>query len=717
MAGCLLGAQAQISEGGLPTTFMKHESVKSALFVERYEIKEVQKPDVAAAQIEDASVNSKETYRVGLNTFVDFNMSNSGTWLSLENGDKIWRLGIKSEGAKAIALYFASPVSIPEGGKLHAYNERHSQYIGAYTSNTPGFQSMEVVQGEVVTLEYYMPAGSSELPTIEISEIAHIYRGFEGRLGVFEDGDIHDLNRADACEVDVACSEINGWEDQRDAVVHYSFVSGGTFVCTGGVMNNTDEDCKPYILSANHCGEPTSSANITQHTWYFNYQRPNCSPGNTTPYNGALSQTMSGGTFRASSSLGGQPASNGSQVDGSDFVLVEMNTAIPASYNPHYAGWNTSASASGSGVGIHHPAGHEKKISTYTSALQNSTYNGGWAGAHWYVIWSATTNGHGVTEGGSSGSPIFNANGQVVGHLSGGSSFCTATGSPDLYGKIRFAWDMEGANANQQLKAWLDPGNTGASSMNGSDNPCAGGGGGSGPCAATSTDCDEYISNVTLGSINNNSNCTNYSDYSSSQSTSMAVGASATMSISTLNGGGNAGYTDDQVAVWVDWNNDDDFTDAGEQVFIETYSASTTFPLSFNLTVPGSAAIGDHVMRVRMVYEPDDGAITPCGTSQWGEVEDYKLTVTSAAPSGFENSELSELSVYPNPTSGEVVVSMSNYNLYETVEITDLTGRVISSEVSNSAILLFDLSDQPAGVYLVNFKGESDIATRKIVKF
>ena len=206
MVSCMLSVKAQISEGGLPTTFMKHESVQSMLFGEPYEIEEIQKPDVTTAQIEDAQENSKETFRVGLNTFVDFSILNSGTWLSLENGDKIWRLGIKSEGAKAIALYFASPVRIPEGGKLHAYNERRSQYIGAYTANTPGFQSLEVVQGEMVTLEYYMPAGSTELPIIEVSEIAHVYRGFESRIGVFVDGDIHDQNRADACEVDVACS-------------------------------------------------------------------------------------------------------------------------------------------------------------------------------------------------------------------------------------------------------------------------------------------------------------------------------------------------------------------------------------------------------------------------------------------------------------------------------------------------------------------------------
>ncbi|UTW65693.1 T9SS type A sorting domain-containing protein [bacterium SCSIO 12643] len=152
-------------------------------------------------------------------------------------------------------------------------------------------------------------------------------------------------------------------------------------------------------------------------------------------------------------------------------------------------------------------------------------------------------------------------------------------------------------------------------------------------CAATSTTipCDEYISNVTIGTINNTTTCGNYSDYTS-QSTTVSAGSSVAMTISTLNAGGNAGYNDDQVAVWVDWNNDQDFTDPGEQEYIVTYSSSVTFPLSFNITVPSNATSGSVRMRVRMVYEPDDGQITPCGSSQWGEVEDYTLVVQGGTP-------------------------------------------------------------------------------------
>lgn len=151
-------------------------------------------------------------------------------------------------------------------------------------------------------------------------------------------------------------------------------------------------------------------------------------------------------------------------------------------------------------------------------------------------------------------------------------------------------------------------------------------------CVATSTQspCDEYISNVTMGTINNTSTCGNYSDYSN-QVNAVQQGAFVPMTITTsVVGATTSGYTDDQVAVWVDWNNDLDFSDPGELVFTETYSTTTPIPLSFNVGVPSNAWIGNVRMRVRMSYLNVDGPISPCGSSQWGEVEDYVLNVSQA---------------------------------------------------------------------------------------
>ena len=571
-----------------------------------------------------------------------------------------------------------------------------------------------MIEGELITLEYYLPYGSTNLPTISISNVAYYYRGVEDRIGLFRD--VKNQNKThQSCEVDVACSEITGWESQRDAVVHYVFVVGNSgYACSASVINNTANDCTPYILTANHCGEPTSNTNITHHTWYFNYQRPTCTPNNTAQYSGAHSQTMSGGMLRASSELGNHTATS-PQVSGADFVLIELNSNIPASYNPYFAGWNRMSASPTSGVGIHHPAGDEKKISTYTSSAISATYNGGWTGAHWRVTWAATTNGHGVTEGGYSGSPLFNQDGLIVGHLSGGGSSCSAQTQPDLYGKTNKAWDQEGNNANQQLKAWLDPTNSNVTTLAGAYSPCSGGGGSSSSnCNATSSNCDEYIENVTLNTINKTSTCNNYSNFTAT-STTLNKGQSYTLNVATaIVGSANPAYTDDEIAAWIDWNNDGDFTDNGERIaYVLIASGSST---SFNFTVPNSATSGNLNMRVRISYSPDDGPISPCGTSSYGEVEDYTVVIPGA--NSISENSLDMVSIYPNPTKNNFTIDLEGMNsIVESIEVTDLRGRQIIRLTNVTSKPVIELLNEPAGIYLVKLKSNFGNYTKKVVKF
>ncbi len=716
---------AQISEGGLPTSFKK---TIQGDFVDTsidYQIVELQKPNMAVVLANDIEASEKgKPYQIAKNIPTNLSILNAGTWTTLSNGNKIWKLALKVKDAQALSLCFSTPVSIPEGGKLFVYNKKKTQYIGAFTAKTPSFQAMELIQGEVLTLEYFSPDGQTTLPTLEISEVAYYYRGVEDRIAIFRDGYIQNQTKAQACEVDVACSEITGWEEQRDAAVHYSFSSGGgTYVCSGSVVNNTAGNCKPYILTANHCGEPTSSSAISNHIWYFNYQRPTCSPGNTNPYNGARSQTVSGGILRASSQ-NGTHVGTGNQVSGSDFVLVELNSNIPSSYNPYFAGWNRATSPSSSGVGIHHPAGNEKKISTYTNGLFSATYNGGWSGAHWGVTWAATTNGHGVTEGGSSGSPLFNNNGLIVGHLSGGSSFCNATSASDLYGKFYKAWESDGNSNNSKLKPWLDPNNTGVTSLNGTYAPCTGsgnngggnnGGGSStlaGGCNATSTTCDEYIENVTLNTINKTSACDNYSDFTSI-STTLQKGQSYDLVITPFaNGQSGAAYTNDELAAWIDWNNDGDFNDGGEQVGYVIVAQG--WNSTFNFTVPNTATSGVHRLRVRISYQPQ-GNISSCGSSTSGEVEDYKVVIPGL--NSIDENNLQDVSIYPNPTKNSLTIDLSKINeTVYSVELRDITGRLIQSTTNVTSRVVFDLTKQSKGFYTVNISSQSGIYTRKIIK-
>jgi hypothetical protein len=273
----------------------------------------------------------------------------------------------------------------------------------------------------------------------------YIYRGADAFLpGV--------IKSSGNCEVNVNCSpEGDLWQDEKRGVARVQIKLGNQYyVCSGSLVNNTAQNCTPYFLMAEHCGPGVNAADLLQWVFYFNYEGLNCN--STSPI--TASNTITGAVKRASAqnNIGSR----------SDMLLLELNQAIPDAYQVYYNGWNRSDTAASQGVGIHHPAGDIKKISHYTSPLTS------FLGTHWEVHWAATTNGHGVTEGGSSGSPIFDAFGRVIGTLTGGYSSCSNLTAADWYGKMWYHWDQNGSSSAQQLKPWLDPLGTGVYSMDGS---------------------------------------------------------------------------------------------------------------------------------------------------------------------------------------------------------------------------------------------------------
>jgi hypothetical protein len=142
-------------------------------------------------------------------------------------------------------------------------------------------------------------------------------------------------------------------------------------------------------------------------------------------------------------------------------------------------------------------------------------------------------------------------------------------------------------------------------------------------CAADGF-CDEYISRVQLGFIDNSSSCgASYQDYTA---ISTDLARTAGFPITVTNG---TAYTGDQCGVWVDWDQNNCF-EASEQV---TMSAG---PASFTGTVtpPAGAVLGPTRMRVRIAYT---GAVAPCGTADYGEVEDYTINVKPLVPTANIN--------------------------------------------------------------------------------
>jgi hypothetical protein len=131
------------------------------------------------------------------------------------------------------------------------------------------------------------------------------------------------------------------------------------------------------------------------------------------------------------------------------------------------------------------------------------------------------------------------------------------------------------------------------------------------------------ITNVTLGTLNNTtSDAAPYTDYTA-QAVSLGQGVTQPVSISMFM------YDAHSTKVWVDWNNDLDFDDAGEEVFTAVSAATTRATVTGTITVPVTAALGNHRMRVGAV--PNSvGSATPCYFIGMGSFEDYTLTVTPA---------------------------------------------------------------------------------------
>lgn len=436
---CTIATFSQISEGGTPPSFQKKSLTNK---IDEVFLRPI---DIEKARAENDVEADKGILReYARNIFTDLTMENSGAWSDLADGSRIWRLSITSEGALALGVYY-NDFYIPQGGKLFLYNHDKSQVIGAFTNfnNTPtGLFATELIQGDKVTLEYYEPADVKENAIINISEIAYAYRD----VPFFNNSTSREFGDSDNCQVNINCSEGDNWQKQKKGVARISVRSpAGAGWCSGSLVNNTNGDCYPYFLTAEHCAKEVEDEHLSQWMFYFDFEAPGCdNPSSQPSYT-----TTSGCKFVAKGPIEG----------GSDFFFVSLFNYVPE-IEPYYNGWDRST-ASKSGVGIHHPSGDIKKISTYT--LTPSTYSPVISGSYmaknssWKLQWSETENGHGVTEGGSSGSPLFNSNGRIIGTLSGGRSFCSSPYAYDMYGKFSYHWFANGNLHSDQLQPWLDP--------------------------------------------------------------------------------------------------------------------------------------------------------------------------------------------------------------------------------------------------------------------
>ena len=412
-------------------------TAKSMRYVESKSLKTVDRQALLAA---DAQQPKGTPLRVAISESVSINPAQHGSWETLANGGKLWRYRFESPQATDLRFSF-SKFQLPAGATLHLVSENYDFYEGPFTrehQKANGQLHTPMIPGSKGVVEVFLPKGARDY---EITLDA-VYLGYRDLLG--KEGQAN-LSKADTCNNDVICPEGDPWRDEIRSVSRYLFTIGAsTFTCTGSMVMDAERSFEPYFLTAHHCISTQTEAQSA--VFYWNFESPTCGALS----GGSENQNQSGSTLRAT------------RKD-VDMTLLELDSAPDEAFNVYFAGWDNSGTVPQASVGIHHPQGDEKAISfnndaliTTDSCIEISSQT------HWEVDdWE-----DGTTEGGSSGSGLWDPNTHnIVGFLSGGAASCNNIDF-DCYGKVSVAWNgAAGAN----LKQWLDPNNTGITSMDGSD--------------------------------------------------------------------------------------------------------------------------------------------------------------------------------------------------------------------------------------------------------
>ncbi len=393
-------------------------------------------------------------WRYGITRPIQLNIHDHGTWTELPNGDKIWQVAIQSSWALNLSLNF-NEFYLPKGSRLQLYNDSRTDISRTYThseNTTNQLLGSWFVEGDIIWVEYFQPASAQGQLRLEIGSVIHGYR--MGQVTMFADG-MRGLNDSGDCNYDVNCNLGEDFDDKKDllkkAVALLNLGNG--YLCSAVLMNNTQNDKTPYLLTANHCLE---NSNPAFWSLRFNWMSPNpvCGTGDDST-DIETNFTVSGATVKANNAL-------------SDFALVELTNPIPSSWDIAFAGWDNSDTNPLFAVGIHHPNGDIMKICRDDSGAVKENAEGVEV---WLIEGISAGNGNGwemgTTESGSSGSPLFDHNGRIIGQLYAGQSFCDGTqnnGDYDIYGRFGVSWNS-GNSPQTRLMDWLDPAQTGQTTM------------------------------------------------------------------------------------------------------------------------------------------------------------------------------------------------------------------------------------------------------------
>ncbi|WP_026726011.1 reprolysin-like metallopeptidase [Flavobacterium sasangense] len=215
---------------------------------------------------------------------------------------------------------------------------------------------------------------------------------------------------------------------------------------------------------------------------------------------------------------------------------------------------------------------------------------------------------------------------------------------------------------------------------------------------------DERIGRVQFGTINNASTGTAGYENFTAISTNAVRGTAYTI---TITPSWTSTVYSEGYAVFIDYNNDGDFIDAGETVF--TKAASKTTPASGSFTIPATTTVGAKRMRVSMKY---NGVPTSCEAFSYGQVEDYTINVTSTARETEAATQLT-FSLYPNPVKGDVL-NISDFEGEASYRIFSAMGQDLGNgKVENNTISVGHLA---TGTYMIEVTTANGTNMKRFIK-
>jgi hypothetical protein len=328
-------------------------------------------------------------------------------WTLLPDGSRIWRTEVSSVDAIGLRVHVEG-ISLPAGAQLLAYSPGQPMPgtpITAASLNGEQEAWTETILGDKVVVECQLQAEADPTKVMfSIRGVSHLFQ----LPGVVPNV---------ACENDVTCYP--SWANVANGVARIGFVeNGNSYLCSGCLLNTVPVTYTPYFLTANHCVLNQTVASTLELWWFYQTSSCNGAP----PSLAQVPHTSGGADFLA----GFGP---------SDFTFLRLRQAPPA--GAQYLGWSVRVPSAGAGVSVvHHPGGNPKKISLGTLANSESFF--------WDIQWNS-----GVTEQGSSGSPLFNSDLQVIGQLYGGLSACANPSGIDQFGRFDVSYP--------HIAQWLAP--------------------------------------------------------------------------------------------------------------------------------------------------------------------------------------------------------------------------------------------------------------------